>query len=367
MKPIKSQDVRGSVPPSASSEVRVGAQELAGALHEVSNALTVVLGWLEVAQQHVVGARAREALEVALRQARLGYRVARRAIGAATPSENGSEALEEIVSGAILAVRPLAEQRHLQLIPIGLPIPRVYLPAPDLAAQVLINLLLNAIAFSPDGKSVTLICSATKDRVLVQVRDEGPGIDAGRAESIWEAPVSTRHGGAGIGLSYCRTLAMQQGADLRLVRNHVGAAFELDWPRAESKQSESVAVPAAKSLNGLQILLVEDDAAICSLVELTFECHGSKVVSASTLYDVRQAKLRQDHFDLALVDLSPFGQDIEAGLNVLREGAPQMPMVLITGSAAGLPEGAEAAFAAWVRKPFEAGELITAVRRITGR
>lgn len=367
MKPIERQEIRDSVPPSASSELRVGAQELAGALHEVSNALTVVLGWLEVAEQHVVGERAREALAVALRQARLGYRVARRAIGAATPSESESGALEDIVSGAILAVRPLAEQRHLQLIPVGLPLPGVYLPTPDLAAQVLINLLLNAIAFSPDGKTVTLSCGATQKRARLKVHDEGPGIDAGRAESIWDAPASTRHGGAGIGLSYCRKLALQQGAELRLVRNRGGAAFEMIWPRVESAQGETAAEPVAKSLNGLRILLVEDDAAICSLVELTFECHGSKVVSASSLSDIRKVKLREARFDLALVDLSPFGQDINAGLNILREGAPQMPMVLITGSAAGLPEGAEAAFAAWVRKPFEAGELITAVRRITGR
>lgn len=203
MKPIESQDVSGSIPPSANSELRVGSQELAGALHEVSNALTVVLGWLEVAQQHVEGARAREALGVALRQARLGYRVARRAIGALTPSENGSDSLQDIVSGAVLAVRPLAEQRHIQIVSTGFPPPGVYLPSPDAAAQVLINLLLNAIAFSPDGKAVTVGCSIAHDRALMEVRDEGPGIDAGRAATIWDAPVSTRHGGAGIGLTYC--------------------------------------------------------------------------------------------------------------------------------------------------------------------
>jgi CheY-like chemotaxis protein len=333
----------------------------------VSNALTVVLGWLEVAHQHVVGDLAREALEVALRQARLGHRVARRAIGATAPSENGSQALDDIVLDAMLAVRPLAEQRHVQLESEGLPIPGVYLPAPDVAAQVLINLLLNAIAFSPGGKAVTLACNATTERALIKVSDEGPGIDASRAETIWDAPVSTRRGGAGIGLSYCRTLAVQQGADLRLVRNHRGAVFELHWPRSESPQGEQVVAPVAQSLNGLRILLVEDDASICSLVELTFERHGSKVFSATCLSDVKRAKLLAGGFDVALVDLSPLGQDIEAGLNVLREGAPQLPLVLITGSAAGLPEGAEAAFAAWVRKPFEAGELVSAVRRITCR
>lgn len=367
MKPIESKEPGGSIPPSASSEARIGAQELAGALHEVSNALTVVLGWLEVAEQHVVGERAREALQVALRQARLGHRIARRAIGAGTPSDNTSQPLEEIVSGAMLAVRPLAEQRRVQLVSEGLPIPGVYLPTPDVAAQVLTNLLLNAIAFSPGGRAVTVACAATPTRALIEVRDEGPGIDAGRAETIWDAPVSTRRGGAGIGLVHCRTLALQHDADLRLVGNRAGAVFELDWPSSDSLSDEPVPTPVARSLAGLRILLVEDDASICALVELAFECHGSEVVSANCISDVKRAKLQPAGFDVALVDLSPLGQDIDAGLSVVREGAPQMPLVLITGSAAGLPEGAETAFAAWVRKPFEAGELVAAVRQITRR
>jgi CheY-like chemotaxis protein len=367
VKPIENRDTGGSIPPSASTELRVGSQELAGALHEVSNALTVVLGWLEVARQHVEGERSREALDVALRQARLGHRVARRAIGATTSNENGSGALEAIVSDAILAVRPLAEQRRVRLISTGFPLSNVYLPMPDIASQVLINLLLNAIAFSPDGKAVTIDCRVAGERVLIDVRDEGPGIDANRAATIWDAPISTRRGGAGIGLTYCRRLAQQHDGDLRLVRNQSGAAFELDWPKAESEAEVPVAAPVARNLDGLRILLVEDDASIRSLVELAFECHGSKVISAGSLSDVRQVKQSEKYFDLALVDLSPLGPDIEGGLKLLREGAQTMPMVLITGSAAGLPEGAETAFSAWVRKPFEAGELIAAVRRITGR
>jgi CheY-like chemotaxis protein len=367
VKPIENEEIRGSIPPSASAEVRLSAQELAGALHEVSNALTVVLGWLEVAQQHVVGERAREALDVALRQARLGHRVARRAIGATPSSENGSGILDDTVFDALLAVRPLAERRNIQLRENGLPQPRAYLPTPDVATQVLINLLLNAIAFSPEGGAVTVECRSTAERVVIRVSDQGPGIDATRAATMWEGPVSTRHGGAGIGLSYCRKLALEQGADLRLISHDKGAIFELEWPRAEAAQGEPEALPVARSLDGLRILLVEDDASICSLVELTFECHGSKVVSAGSMSDVKQVKLREARFDLALVDLSPFGPDIEGGLSVLREGAPNMPMILITGSAAGLPEGAEASFSAWVRKPFEAGELVSAVRRIIGR
>ena len=368
VKPNNRQDVGVSIPPSANSELRLSASELAGALHEVSNALTVVLGWLEVAQRNMVGDTAREALDVALRQARLGYRVARRAIGASTPLENGSGALQDIVSGAILAVRPLAEQRRVQLTHSAPSEVVAWLPNPDAATQVLINLLLNAIAFSPEGKSVTLHCELSDSQALVLVRDEGPGIDDTRAAKIWDAPVSTRFGGAGIGLSYCRRLALEHGADLRLLRQaQSGAAFQLKWPTVDAETDEPDLVLAApRNLRGLRILLVEDDAAICSLVELAFEAQGSTVVSAGNLAAIERAKRSDKAFDLVLVDLSPLGPDLEAGLAALKSGLPEIPMVLITGSAANLPEGGESAFAAWVRKPFEAGELVTAVRQIRG-
>ena len=369
MKPINNtkQQVGGSIPPSANSELRLGTQELAGALHEVSNALTVVLGWLEVAQEHVVGDKAREALGVALKQARLGYRVARKAIGASPLAESGSGHLQDIVSGALLAVRPLAAQRRVQLTQAVVGANETHLPDPDAATQILMNLLLNAIAFSPEGKGVSLSVEVSATNVVFQVRDEGPGIDESRAAKIWDAPASTRFGGAGIGLPYCRKLALEHDADLRLLRrSRGGAAFELEWPKVEVCQGEAnEEVVATRSLHGLRILLVEDDPAICSLVELAFEAQGATVVSANSLSDIQKAKQQKQAFDLALVDLSPLGPDIEAGLSVLRNGAGQMPLLLITGSAVGLPEGSESAFVAWVRKPFEAGELIAAVRQIT--
>ena len=357
------QERRASVPPSASSEIRLSAQELAGALHEVSNALTVVLGWLEVAQQHTSGDRGREAVTIALRQARFGHRVARRAIGASVPRDNGSQALDELVAEALLAVRPLAESRGVNLVSAGPPLPDVFVPSCDAAEQILINLLLNAIAFTPQGKAVTVQCKASGQRVSLEVCDQGPGIDAVRAKSLWDAPVSTRNGGAGVGLPYCRSLAAENGAELRLCPNRSGGAFELDWPRCRPPEHSPSEKPVTGSLQGLQILLVEDDHAICSLVELAFECQGSRVVSANSLQDLRRAKL-QGRFDLALVDLSPFGRDVRGGLEVLRQGTPKMPLILITGSAAGLPEGEESSFAAWVRKPFEPGELVATVRRI---
>src|SRR5688572_15525753 len=68
--------------PSVSNEA-----QLAGALHEVSNALTVVLGWIAEAQSQTHAGPVQEALEVAQKYARRGHRVARAAIGAEVPED----------------------------------------------------------------------------------------------------------------------------------------------------------------------------------------------------------------------------------------------------------------------------------------
>src|SRR3954454_9465055 len=62
--------------------------DLAGALHEVSNSLTVVLGWLDHAKHRTPAGEARQAIEVALSHARLGHTIARRAIGAEVAEGN---------------------------------------------------------------------------------------------------------------------------------------------------------------------------------------------------------------------------------------------------------------------------------------
>src|SRR4051812_29289889 len=62
-------------------------RDLAGALHEVSNALTVVLGWIEGARAADQNSNVRGALDVAIARARLAHRIVRRAIGAAVDGD----------------------------------------------------------------------------------------------------------------------------------------------------------------------------------------------------------------------------------------------------------------------------------------
>jgi len=370
------QDEPGDVRDIAAS---VKDLELAGALHDVSNALTVVVGWLEVALGKSPPNEVVEAIDVALSHARFGHRVARRAIGATNELDAACSNLKDIITTSLRAVEPFAERRGIRVEVEGTHSGDVLLEAPDAATQILVNLLLNSLAFTPAQGRVVVSIKTTRHSVLISITDEGPGIDPSRAKTLLESPDSTRQGGTGIGLTHSAALARDCGGHLRLVRHAPNAVFELRWQRAnvaldglndlvppdESSRPYSSRPVNALELAGLNVLLLEDDEAICSLVELAFFSRGSVVRSAATIEQAASLTKAQQ-FDVALVDLSPIANDVVGGLAKLtHRGA--LPVVLITGSAIGLPPNTERQFAAWVRKPFEANELIGAVRRVTGR
>jgi signal transduction histidine kinase len=83
--------------------------------------------------------------------------------------------------------------------------------------QVLVNLVQNALAFSPRGEAVELVVSSRAESGgRVEVRDRGPGIAPEVAERLFEPGVTSRPTGNGLGLVIARALARQHGGDVTL-------------------------------------------------------------------------------------------------------------------------------------------------------
>jgi DNA-binding response OmpR family regulator len=115
----------------------------------------------------------------------------------------------------------------------------------------------------------------------------------------------------------------------------------------------------------LRVLVLEDDPAVVSLIEVALGARGADVVAASSLSELRP--LRTRGFDAILVDLSPISGDVMQGLREIRDSWTQAPIVLITGTAVALPDGAEEQLAAWVRKPFDMNEIVDVLAELLGR
>jgi len=109
----------------------------------------------------------------------------------------------------------------------------------DKLRQVLVNLLDNAIKYSPDGGDVVVELTDGQGRVLLTVRDRGLGIPPGEQERVFEKfyrldPALTRGvGGSGLGLFISRELVARMGGSLTVrSRPGEGAAFVVDLPAA---------------------------------------------------------------------------------------------------------------------------------------
>lgn len=108
---------------------------------------------------------------------------------------------------------------------------------PQRARQVLVNLVSNALKFSPADSTVHIGVDATDDEVQVSVRDCGPGIDPGAQERIFERftrlPAHERINGAGLGLFIARSLAEAQGGSISVESEQgSGSTFRFALPIA---------------------------------------------------------------------------------------------------------------------------------------
>jgi signal transduction histidine kinase len=116
---------------------------------------------------------------------------------------------------------------------------------PDRVRQVLVNLLMNAVKYTPDsGATITLTCEVAGDSVLARVADTGPGIAPEQLESIFEpfvqltSGLADRRGGVGLGLAISRDLARAMGGDLTVESSvGVGSVFTLSLPLARAQNT----------------------------------------------------------------------------------------------------------------------------------
>ncbi len=276
--------------------------------------------------------------------------------------------LEPCLADVIEQLKPLAhvKQQTLEFCCVGANI--VVWADRDRLIQTVVNLVQNAIKFTPPGGSVTVTCELTNHRrATVLVRDTGPGIPSVHLDKIFDPFFRIQEGqrtgpkGLGLGLSIVKTLVELQGGDVT-ARNLSTGGAELSF----TIPIYAVQTPLVleSHLVGRQILVVDDDADIQQLLHDRLRAGGYLTCSA---YDGRQAldTLQTGEFGGMILDIGIGQVD---GLEVLRRVRmtnQQLPIIMITAS--GSQELAVKAIGmgaqAYLLKPFDAGELQQAMDR----
>jgi signal transduction histidine kinase len=119
----------------------------------------------------------------------------------------------------------------------------------DRVRQILVNLIMNAVKYTPPGGTITLSCAAVGETVVARVADTGPGIPDGRLESIFEpfvqltSGLTDRGGGVGLGLPISRDLARAMKGDVQVESTgSAGSCFTLVLPRTPHAWSPQASV-----------------------------------------------------------------------------------------------------------------------------
>jgi signal transduction histidine kinase len=157
-------------------------RDVTGALHDISNALTVLLGWVSEARTGKASrAELHRALTIIEDRARSARDLARRAIGSQVVIEQRDQEVATVVQDVVEALSVEAQRARVGFVVDG-SCPGVSLPLAADASQVLTNILMNALAWAPADSQVTIELATTSSGVEVTVRDEGPGVAPGQKD-----------------------------------------------------------------------------------------------------------------------------------------------------------------------------------------
>jgi PAS domain S-box-containing protein len=156
----------------------------------------------------------------------------------------------ELILDALEAVRMIAEGKNQQLVSeIQTDLPNLWVDA-DMIRRVLINLVENAVKYTPSGSQIHVGAHQSSESHLVElwVRDNGPGIPAVDRERIFDkyARLQSKDGpkGFGLGLAFCRLAVEKHGGRIWVdSENQVGSTFHFLLPVALENHKERLADP----------------------------------------------------------------------------------------------------------------------------
>jgi signal transduction histidine kinase len=241
---------------AAENANRMKDEFLAKLSHELRNPLHAVMGWLQIMQQRPDDAGLRQrALETIERNAGSLQRMIEDLLDLSRAASGKLEIRREptpigpIVASVVETMRPSAVARGIALEETGTSVDAVVAGDHDRLAQVVINLVSNAIKFTPQGGRVGVDVSRSDGQVLIAVRDTGLGISPESQQQIFEPfrqagpKVTGPEGGLGLGLTIARQIVELHGGTIDVFSDGIGSGsrFTIRLPAADNAADRDAA------------------------------------------------------------------------------------------------------------------------------
>ena len=363
--------------------------------HELRTPLNAIIGWVHILRRRGVppeGARGLDAIERNVKtQARIIsdiLDVSRINSGKLRLEREWTDAADLIRSSIDALAGPIDEKR----IQVDIDVQDAHAPAwvdPGRFQQIFWNLMTNAIKFSPAGGTIEVALHRDGDRLLLEVRDFGQGIQPEFLPYLFDrfaqgdSPGNRRHGGLGLGLSIVKHLVDLHGGQVSAhsAGEGHGATMRVDLPALAPEDAPVTEIgpetewgPESEDtqqhvLQGLDILLVEDDREATEMMTLVLSDRGARVRTAADFDGALQA-LEQAWPDVLVSDIGLPGRDGYELVRRVREieggrRGEHLPVIALT--AFGRPEDQrktlEAGFDLHLSKPLRPHLLLDAIVR----
>jgi signal transduction histidine kinase/ActR/RegA family two-component response regulator len=382
----------------AEAATRTKDEFVAMVSHELRTPLNVIMGWIRLLRSGTLADTTREhALEVVERNANAQSKLVSdlldisRVITGKIRIEPSQVDLGNLINLVLEDSRFALEAKRLELHVDFANVPTVMRGDAERLRQVVWNLLLNAIKFTPKGGHVWVSLRRVESDLELVIRDTGMGITSEVMPYIfdnfrqYDSKTTRAHSGLGIGLSIAKHLIDLHGGSIEARSDGTdrGAAFIVRLPvspvisttvgvgkvAATTQRPPELARPTV--LAGLSILVVDDEEDARDLLRIVLESCDAVVHDASSTNEAL-AKIRKEHVDLLVSDI---GMPEEDGYSLIRnvralpiKAKASIPAIALTAFSRNedrtraLLEG----FNVHMSKPVEPAELLLALADLGG-
>jgi signal transduction histidine kinase/ActR/RegA family two-component response regulator len=365
--------------------------------HELRTPLNAILGWTTMLQRQSLSveksARALQSIfDNATRQARLIDELLdfSRVAAGRTNFQMENVDVRELIRGVVDSMTPTAAARGIELRLSAVPPVEVVGDIRRLE-QVFFNLVDNALKFTAKGGQVSLDVRIIDGHVEVTVRDSGIGIEPEFLPHVFDrfrqgdSTTSRAYGGLGLGLSIAKqlvqahkgTIAAESGGENR------GATFTVRLPVGAPRStgiSGTMLPPSppappeeeAPRLEGIHVLVVDDEPDARQLMAHTLELSGARVTVAKNTHDALDV-LERAAMDVLVADLAMPGDDGFALIRKVRASAApsvaSIPAAAVTAFTRDdyRQDAFAAGFQHYLGKPFRPDDLVRTVNQLANR
>jgi signal transduction histidine kinase/ActR/RegA family two-component response regulator len=379
---------------------RLKDEFLATVSHELRTPLHAVIGWSHMLRtgglDQATAARAIETIERnAKSQAQLVEDIldVSRVVTGKLKLNIGLVDFAAVINAAIDSVQLAAESKDIQLEVTLDPSARRVSGDANRLQQVVWNLLSNAIKFTSQGGRVCVRLERAGTDAQISVSDTGEGIHSDFLPFIFDrfrqadGSSTRKHGGLGLGLAIVRHLVELHGGTVSAESpgKGDGATFVLRLPLAvaqkEAKgrlseaesllpdETSQAQMSSSPSLEGVQVLIVDDERDTLNMLEVMLTEYGAKVQTASSMAEALEV-LQWWKPDVLVSDLTMPDEDGYSLISKVRalseENGRRIPAIALTAYVRieDRARALSAGFNMFVPKPVEPNELITAIANL---